>query len=184
MNRFVTKAELRSFASQLSKLQETTLRKSAASQELSGAPFLSHSSKDDELVVGAISVLEGHAAKVYVDEIDPAMPPYTTEETAALLKRRIRETKRFVFLASNNSKDSRWVPWELGVADGFKGIERIALFPAADGSDDKAWASWEYLGLYRRIVWGDLQGYDKKVWMVLNEKPNEAIELSKWLAGA
>ena len=45
-----------------------------------GNTFLSHSSKDDDLVIGATRVLENHGARVYVDEVDPVMPPYTTEE--------------------------------------------------------------------------------------------------------
>ena len=42
------------------------------------------------------------------------------------------------------------MPWELGVADGYKGLTKIALFPASDSSHEQAWASWEYLGLYRK----------------------------------
>lgn len=183
MIRYITRSDLRSFSQELNLSEQASLRKSAASQGLSGATFLSHSSKDDDLVIGAIQVLEGHGARVYVDEIDPEMPPYTTEETANLLKSRIRQTKRFVLLASSNSKDSRWVPWELGIADGYKNLEKIALFPASDSSSEHAWASWEYLGLYRRIVWGDLEGYKERVWMVLDEKRNTATELKKWLAG-
>src|SRR3546814_1319071 len=66
--------------------------------------------------------------------------------------------------------------WELGVADGYKGLTKIALFPASDSAQEQAWASWEYLGLYRRIVWGDLQGHQKRVWMVLDEKRNTRSE--------
>lgn len=118
MVEFVTKAELRSFATKLTVTEQATLRKSLASRSLSGATFLSHSSKDDDLVVGAMRVLEGHGATVYADEVDPAMPPYTNEETANLLKQRIQQTRKFVLLASANSKESKWVPWELGIADG------------------------------------------------------------------
>jgi len=179
---YVTKAELRHFAAELPLNEQVVIKKAAASRTLTGSTFLSHSSKDSDLVVGAIRVLENHGAKVYVDEIDPQMPPYTTEQTAALLKDRIHQTSRFVLLASKNSRDSRWVPWELGVADGDKGLERIALFPALDESEDKSWASWEYLGLYRRVVWGDLEGYKKRLWMVLDEKKNTATPLDRWLA--
>jgi hypothetical protein len=98
------------------------------------------------------------------------MPPYTNKGTATLLKNRIRRTKRFVLLASNNSKDSRWVTWELGIADGYKGQEGIAVFPVSEKSGEKSWASWEYLGLYDRIIWGDLKTYQTQVWMVLNER--------------
>lgn len=181
---YITKDELRSFAANISLSEQAAIRKRASSGNLEGATFLSHSSKDKELVVGAIKVLEGHGAKVYIDEIDPEMPPYTTDETANLLKKRIGQTKRFVLLASPNSKDSRWVPWELGIADGYKGIPKIALFPAADRSNETSWASWEYLGLYNRIVWGDLEGYKDRVWMVLDEKRNVATELAAWLKGA
>lgn len=183
MTQYITKSELRDFASELAPNERANLRKSASSRDLTGSTFLSHSSKDDDLVVGAIRVLEGHGAQVYVDEIDPEMPPYTSEETAALLRKRIHQTSRFVLLASKNSKDSRWVPWELGIADGDKGLERLALFPASDSSYDKDWASWEYLGLYRRIVWGNLEGYKDPVWMVLDEKRNTAIALRRWLTG-
>lgn len=184
MFEYITKAELRNFASQVPLNEQAILRKSASSRSLLGSTFLSHSSKDQDLVVGAIRMLEGHGGKVYVDEIDPAMPPYTNDETAALLKQRIHQTHRFVLLASKNSQDSRWVPWELGIADGDKGVGRIALFPAADASNEQAWASWEYLGLYRRIVWGDLQGYKDRLWMVLDEKKNTAVTLRDWLSGS
>ncbi|MGD7187608.1 toll/interleukin-1 receptor domain-containing protein [Ralstonia pseudosolanacearum] len=183
MIQYITKSELRQFASQLPLSEQASVRKVASSARLLGSTFLSHSSKDEDLVIGAIRVLEGHGGKVYVDEIDPEMPPYTNDETAALLKKRIHQTNRFVLLASKNSQESRWVPWELGIADGDKGLERIALFPASDNSDDQAWASWEYLALYRRIVWGNLQGYKDPLWMVLDEKRNTAIPLSEWLTG-
>ena len=75
------------------------------------------------------------------------------------------------------------MPWELGIADGAKTPSKIALFPASDSSFDQAWASWEYLGLYDRIVWGKLEGFQKEVWMVIDEKRNAGVELSKWLNG-
>jgi len=183
MAQYITRDELRSFATELGSVETAKMRRAAASRSLAGSTFLSHSSKDEELVAGAIRVLENHGAKVYVDEIDPEMPPYTSEETAVLLKMRIRDTSRFVLLASKNSKESKWVPWELGIADGVKTPSKIALFPASDSSFDKSWASWEYLGLYDRIVWGKLEGYQKEVWMVIDEKRNTGIELGKWLKG-
>tara|TARA_R110002049_G_scaffold2823_15_gene22916 strand:+ start:2638 stop:3192 length:555 start_codon:yes stop_codon:yes gene_type:complete len=183
MVKYVTESELRKFASEIPLSEQTNLRKSAASHSLRGATFLSHSSRDDDLVVGAIRILKNHGAAVYVDEKDPEMPPYTSDETAALLKTRIKETKRFVMLASKNSKGSRWVPWELGCADGYKGLDRIALFPALDEVSDTAWTSSEYLGLYRRIVWGNLEGHEAPLWMVWNQKNDTATRLRDWLGG-
>lgn len=184
MIEYATRADFAEFASKYRNLTEQiNARKTAAQRSPSGSTFLSHSSKDDELVVGAIKILEGHGGQVYVDEKDPSLPPYTTKDTAAKLKERIQVCRKFVLLASENSKNSKWVPWELGLADGYKSISRIALFPAVERHHETQWTSWEYLGLYNRIVWGDLKGYNKKVWMVLNEDKNTATELSKWLKG-
>lgn len=183
MIQYATRALLKGFADEVAFSEQSTIRKSASSRQLQGSTFLSHSSKDEELVVGAIRVLEDHGASVYVDEIDPEMPPYTNDETASLLKKRIKQTMRFVLLTSENSKESRWVPWELGIADGEKGVSGIALFPASDTTDNSGWASWEYLGLYKRIVFGDLQGHQKPLWMVLDERQNVGIPLTTWLRG-
>lgn len=132
-------------------------------------------------MVGAVRLLTGHGAKVYIDKKDPALPPYTSKDTAIGLKNRIQQSRKFVLLASKNSKDSRWVPWELGIADQAKGLGRVAILPTVETQTDVTWSSWEYLGLYDRIVWGDLQGQQKRVWMVLDERKNTATELSTWL---
>ena len=106
MLRYTTKAEFRSFASEISLQEQARLRKSAKERSPEGATFLSHSSKDDDLVVGAIRVLENHGATVYIDKVDPELPPYTSEETAATLKKRIEQTKKFVLLATKNRRSS------------------------------------------------------------------------------
>lgn len=176
---YVTRGELREFGAALSEEGRARLRKSATPDN---ATFLSHSSKDQELVEGATVILSNHGAAVYVDRVDPTMPPYTSKETASALKRRIGHCKKFVLLASENSKESRWVPWELGIADGERGVPNIALFPAVENRLSRTWTSWEYLGLYRRIVWGDLQGHSEPLWMVLDEESNTASSLSAWLS--
>jgi hypothetical protein len=183
MARNITKSELESISNKFSVNQRQQLIKSYTSQEISTSTFLSHSSKDIEIIPGVLTILKNHGASVYIDEIDPNMPPYTSHETANILKNKIKESKRFVLLTSENSKDSRWVPWELGIADGYKDLAKIALFPSSEKIYNDDWSSWEYLGLYLRIVWGKLQGHDNEVWMVLDKKTNTATELSSWLSG-
>ncbi|MBN8841777.1 MAG: hypothetical protein J0H88_00900, partial [Sphingomonadales bacterium] len=39
---------------------------------------------------------------------------------------------RVTVLAQQTRALSRWVPWELGLADGYKGMDSIAIFPAAE----------------------------------------------------
>lgn len=178
---YPTRADLLRFAGELNQTEQASVRKTAEDRSPEGATFLSHSSKDQELVVGAVRLLTGHGATVYIDKKDPALPPYTSKDTATGLKQRIQQSRKFVLLASKNSKDSRWVPWELGIADQAKGLGRVAVLPAVDSQTDVTWSHWEYLGLYDRIVWGDLEGESKRVWMVLDQRKNTATELSQWL---
>jgi hypothetical protein len=181
---YATRSLLEGYAAKLTINEQATVQKRAEDRSPVGATFLSHSSNDRELVVGAIRVLEGHGATVYIDKKDASLPPYTNKETARTLRQRIQETRKFVLLASKNSHESKWVPWELGIADGYKGVGRVAIFPALDEQHDRSWTRWEYLGLYDRIVWGDLEGQQNRVWMVLDEKANTATELSRWLSRA
>jgi hypothetical protein len=178
---YATRADLLRFTDEVQQTEQASLRKRAEERTATGATFLSHSSMDGTLTVGAIRLLEGHGAAVYIDKKDPALPPYTDKETAKGLKNRIHSSRNFVLLASSNSKDSRWVPWELGIADEAKGLPRVAILPAVDERSDVSWTNWEYLGLYDRIVWGDLKGQSSKVWMVLDQRKSTAVELSHWL---
>ena len=183
MPTYITRDEFRYHASNMSAQSRIDIRRLAENRSPQGATFLSHSSKDNELVLGAMRILENHGASIYIDKKDPALPPYTSKETAATLKTRINQSKRFVLLATENSKDSKWVPWELGVADGYKRSNQIALLPAVEKSYQTSWTSSEYLGLYDRIVWGKLEGYEKNVWMVLDQDKNIGTELRRWLGG-
>lgn len=117
MIEYVTRSDFLEFAANLNENEQASVRKTAEDRSPEGATFLSHSSNDQELVVGAVRLPTGHGATVYIDKKDPALPPYTSKETAIGLKKRIRQSRKFVLLASKNSKDSRWVPWELGIAD-------------------------------------------------------------------
>src|SRR5205823_6157132 len=98
--------------------------------------FLSHSSSDLEILPGVISLLQSHGGTVYVDKKDEALPPYTSRETAVALRRRIAESENFILFATKSSKDSRWMPWELGISDGMKQSSRTAILPAVDTSND------------------------------------------------
>jgi hypothetical protein len=182
MIEFATRDDLVGFADKIGINEQASLRKRAEDRAPAGATFLSHSSKDKDLVTGAIRLLEGHGATVYIDKKDPTLPPYTNKDTAKSLKNRINQSDKFVLLASENSKESKWVPWELGLADGYKGLNKTAILPAVENQRDTSWTNWEYLGLYDRIVWGDLEGHEKKIWMVLDRRKNTAVTLSSWLA--
>jgi hypothetical protein len=179
MVEYITRGSLRARAGTLSE-QASVVRK-AQTRSPQGSTFLSHSSKDVDLLPGVIAILEGHGAFVYVDKKDESLPPTTSRETATILRGRVRQCRKFLLLTTVNSKDSRWMPWELGLADGYKSPTNAAIFPSVDTAGDYAWAEREYLGIYDRVVHGSLQGYPSPVFMVYNQEKRVATELSAWL---
>lgn len=68
------------------------------------------------------------------------------------------------------------------MADGYKGLPKIAVLPAIGSETDESWTEWEYMGLYRKISHGRLEGYDKPLWLVRNTKENTATRLDAWLS--
>lgn len=152
----------------------------ASIQPATKTVFLSHSSKDDDLVPGAIALLHAHDATTYIDDADKSLPSPPNIETAAILRTRISECPRFVLLLSANTRSSRWVPWELGVADGLKGVAKVAVMPInPDSHSDATWVTQEYLGLYPRVIASPTDGTLK----VFDPRDSKAWGLSRWLTG-
>ena len=143
--------------------------------------FLSHSSKDESALKNVIGFLENYGAKVYIDKSDKELPQKTSAETGKKLKVRIAECPKFIVLVTANSKDSRWIPWELGVADEKKKLPNVALLPDVGNQANAEWPEQEYLGLYPRIVFGKHQSYQLPIWMVFDHHENTGTELSQWL---
>lgn len=110
--------------------------------------FLSHSTKDAEIVLGVKLVLEEQGKKVYVDWIDDAELDRTrvTPKTAAVLRDRMKSCVSLVFIATENSSSSKWTPWELGYFDGFK-QGGVSIFPVLEDWQS-SFEGQEYLGLY------------------------------------
>jgi len=74
MFEYATRSDLAAFATELNLQEQATLRKSAEDRTSVKATFLSHSSKDKGLVIGAIRILESCGARVYIDKKDPSPP--------------------------------------------------------------------------------------------------------------
>ena len=180
MPQIITMEDMRSF-SEKEWLNESTLIKTAARKDTAKNVFLSYSSKDIDILPYPIKILTNHGGQVYIDKGDDRLPEPPSSETAKILKDTIKKLPRMVVFVTPNSKDSKWIPWELGLGDGSKNNSDVAIFPSVEKPYDKKWTEQEYLGLYNRIVYGGLEGYDKDVWMVYDHKTNTAKELSKWL---
>ncbi|MBE7474276.1 MAG: toll/interleukin-1 receptor domain-containing protein [Anaerolineales bacterium] len=137
--------------------------------------FLSHSHRDREIVEGFITLLANSSQiTIYVDWQDGDMPRITNRDTAQRIKLKIGELNLFMILATKNAMNSKWVPWEIGVADSKKPLNRILVVPVADPSGH--FYGNEYMQLYQRIEVsssGDLgvfepnaiSGYTVKEWL-------------------
>jgi len=111
--------------------------------------FLSHSHHDREYVEDVVVFLRKMGVDVYIDWMDDTMPKETSGETATLLKQKIKENDKFIFLATNKSIESKWCNWEIGFGDAQKYLNKIALFPLKE--DNLDWNGNEYLKIYPHI---------------------------------
>jgi hypothetical protein len=131
---------------------EADLRKSAAtSVQTHFDVFLSHSYEDAALIVGIKALLERERITVYVDWLeDPQLDrSQVTLDTADLLRERMRHCGFLLYVSSQASVDSKWMPWELGYFDGFR-PDRVGILPVVS-TPGAGFIGQEYLGLYPLI---------------------------------
>lgn len=101
------------------------------------------------------------------------MPDTVSGETAKKIKDCIKQQKKFLVLVTENSKDSRWVPWELGYADSTKGLDHIASLPVTDTAG--TFQHNEYLQIYPRI-----EPLNNR-WIVWTSDPIRLVYFEDWL---
>jgi hypothetical protein len=143
--------------------------------------FLSHSYLDKELIEGISDHLESVGYSVYVDwkEDSQLSRENVTREAAVVVRKRITQSSSLFFATTDRSKESRWMPWELGYMDGKKG--KSAILPIALDSDSSdQFKGQEYLGIYPYIATGTLDGQEK-LWV--HEDAKTYVLFDKWLAG-
>jgi hypothetical protein len=150
-------------------------KQGAAAEDVETTVFLSHSHNDRPLIQPAIGFLKQHGVRIYVDWLDEDMPITVNDETATKLKKKIEEHRKFIVLATRNSKDSKWVPWELGYADRTKTIEHLAILPIAE-LDGWNFDGTEYVSIYPKII-----EHEQNKFVVWCSKPTKWQTLPEWL---
>lgn len=113
--------------------------------------FLSHKHTDKELVFQFRKFLYSLKLDIYIDWLDEEMPVSTDSETALKLKQKIKDSRKFVLLATDEALNSKWCNWELGFGDAHKYFENIAILPVTNNDDGK-WMGNEYLSTYPAIT--------------------------------
>lgn len=115
--------------------------------------FLSHKHDEIEELDSAISFLKRFGVEIYVDWLDEAMPRTTSGKTASRIKQKIKENRKFIFLATEGAISSKWCNWELGHGDAEKYVNHILVLPIKNNYSDYSGA--EYLQIYPYIYESD-----------------------------
>lgn len=136
-------------------LEQMTL--SEATRKGIQTAFLSHSHKDATLARALQAFLAYKGWTLYIDWQDSTMPTTTNVKTAEKIQDKISTMKWFLYLATANSANSKWCPWELGYADGIKGKRSIVIVPTRDKNGIEH--GKEYIGLYKRVSKTKSGGY-------------------------
>jgi len=115
--------------------------------------FLSHNSIDRETVNEAYLALCALGYDVYLDRVHDTQlnPLQVTKDTAAKIRERILQSRSLVVATSAAIVSSRWVPWELGLADG--SIGKVAALPILE-STQGAFSGSEYFDVYPKVEIG------------------------------
>lgn len=154
-------------------VNESKSRKSTAYET---TIFLSHKHDEVQQLRDAIALLKKHGVSIYIDHNDEEMPKRTSGVTAARIKQKIKENKKFILLATEKAIASKWCNWELGFGDAHKYIKHIALLVIKDDNTD--WTGSEYLEIYpvigKRYSWSD-DDY------VVQYPDQTTIDLKTWL---
>jgi hypothetical protein len=152
---YFTESQLRGFADSPEKRRAAAVHlfESKASAGVAVTIFLSHSHKERKAAQGLINHMASLGVNVYVDWNDSDMPRITNQDTANRIRNKIADLDLVMVLATENGLNSKWVPWEVGVADKTKNDKDILIIPVADYSG--RFDGTEYLQLYRRVVIAD-----------------------------
>lgn len=142
--------------------------------------FLSHSSKDMNLIAGLKLILEDLGYSVYVDWNDNQLDPNNvTPETAKMLRERMKQCKSLIYAFSENASSSKWMPWELGYFDALK-KSRIAVLPITQTAK-YSYKGSEFIGLYYVIHFAKTSiSNEDSIWVQDGEK---YVRYDGWLKG-
>jgi hypothetical protein len=120
--------------------------------------FLSHAYRDKAVVIGTYLKLKDLGFTVYVDWIHDAQLDRSSvgSATADLLRKRMRQSKSLLYLATSSADQSKWMPWECGYYDAFDRTPpsdgHVAILPVLEETQ-ATFQGAEYLGLY---CWADV----------------------------
>jgi hypothetical protein len=142
-------------AVEVSYLRDAPLRESYGGRTLEEAiagrqptAFLCHSHLDKNLALGLQARLTQQGWNVFIDWQHTPLSGRPTSATVDTIQKAIQRCDWLIYLATKNSEQSRWCPWEIGYADGKKGRDTVVIVATTEAN--VIYGS-EYLSIYRQI---------------------------------
>lgn len=141
--------------------------------------FLSYRRKDRLYVDNVVRFLKQIGMSVYIDYLDETLEDLTNEKVATSLRERINACSKFILLATPDSGNSKWMPWELGLGDRIVNYKNVTILPLTDNPN--VWSDQEYGKIYGRIESNyNFRASSSDDWFVVF--PNlQKIKLKEWL---
>jgi hypothetical protein len=148
--------------------------------------FLSHAYSDKETVAAIYEILTRQGYSLDVDWIhDPDLDrKVINAETADLLRRRMRQCKSLMYVATPGHQTSNWMPWECGYYDGYdresssRTDGRVAIMPVVE-KQTRRYEGREYLGLYPYAHLSSRQG--RRDLLVCSQTKSSCVNFDAWV---
>jgi hypothetical protein len=145
--------------------------------------FLCHRYLDGLYILGLKTEFEDMGYSVFVDWVENPLLDRScvSPSTANWLRKTIRKSKSLLYAITENSADSKWMPWELGYSDGVHG--KVAVVPIANSDvSTEYYQGQEYLSIYPYVTKTRTRDSNRnEIW--INKSPEVYITMRRWLTG-
>ena len=111
--------------------QHTKIMRESYTPQSSYDIFLSYNHLDINVAKWVYEKLSKQGYRVYADFIDSSYPIIVDIKTSLILVNKINQCKCLLYIHTVNSKNSKWCPWEIGLASGLKNF-KCAIIPILD----------------------------------------------------
>lgn len=144
--------------------------------------FISHSYLDKDLILTLVRLFNEAGYSVYVDWIEDVTLDRSdvTKKTANLVRSRISQSKSLAYIVTTNISNSKWCPWELGIADGMLN-EKASILPILEYSSN--FKGQEYLSIYPHIDYEKNNKGKQDFWINDPEDSTKYVVLREWING-
>ncbi len=169
----------------VSDLQHTSFRKAFSVNESflgSGIPvrriFLSYSHADKEYVSRVVKWIQSKGIPVYIDYLDDELSEKSDVEAAKILRDRIQNSTKLMILSTSNTSNSKWIPWELGLGDGFMKYPNVVRLPLTHSGH---WTNKNFFDIYGFVYKSTIPS-NEGTWFIKYPDSNFGlVSLDNWL---